>query len=287
MTPITVVFAERDRTTAEAVARVLEDAQYTLAPLAADGVLLAVISPEGIQDADLLAQVEAAQDQRARVVLAQTAPVLLPPTLDHLTPVDLAGHGRGQALRAAISAATGAAGVPMRALTANKRQQNLRWGLGVGVFLLVLFGFYTWAIAVFDIEAPTEDFERAYTRSAATVNAFAQPFIPRSTDEAINFETTLESREISDELATVVVGTATQAAADGGFTPIPTGQIVAPDELSVVRQTATGGAIIRTTETAQANDTDFDAMAATATQAAQEANALLQDQFATATAAAE
>ncbi len=288
MTSITVVFAESDRAAAEDVAKALEAAGYDLSPLSQESVLLAVISPESITDADLLAQIHEAQDMRVPVVLAATQPTMLPPTLGHLTRVDLTSKGHDQALQTAIEQATVAEKTPMAALkpASDTRQRNLRWGIGFGVFLVALFGFYTWAIIEFDIEAPAEEFQRAYTHSAATVNAFAQPFIPRTTAEAENFETTLESREISDELATVVVGTATQAAAEGGFTPIPTGQIVAPVEQSIVRQTATGGAIIRATQTTLAEDAYFDAIPGTATQAAAEAEALLQEQFATGTAAA-
>ena len=116
-----------------------------------------------------------------------------------------------------------------------------------------------------------------------TINAFAQEYMPRSTEQAENFEVTLEG--VGSDLATLVVQTATQAATEGGFTPQPTGLVI-ENELSEVRQTATGDALLRQRQTEQSDLSDEN-IAATATSAAATANAELDAQNLTVTAASE
>jgi hypothetical protein len=277
---IAIAYAAPDKALAERLASDLTAAGYPLGEITGQGVLIAVISPEGILDKDLNNTIQSALRKGTRLVLVESAPTELPPTLVGRSVISMANGHSFERVQAVLEGTSAKKGLSLKA-------RNRRIGIIFGVALLALFGVYTWMIAVFDIEAPVEDFQRAYTHSAATVGMFAQPFVPRTTEEALNFETTLESREVSDELATVIVQTVTQAATIGGYTPIPTGLIIAPAELSVVRQTATGGAIIRATETAQAENDDFDAIAATATQAAVDADAQLQEQLLTVTAAAE
>jgi len=279
MTRFTIAYATPDEAAAQRLAAALDEAGHELGEVAPGGVLVAVVSPGTADDPDLKAAVDNARALGASIVVAQLAPADLPLHFNGVPVVTVPG---GKPTGRVVSALT-----KLDTSGQSLGARNLRWGIGIGLGLLVLFGFYTWAIAVFDIEAPAEDFERARTRIAATVNAIAQPFIPQSTEQAEAFETTLQSREISDELATVVIGTATQAAADGGFTPMPTGMIVLPNELSEVRQTATGSAIIRATQAAAGEDAEFEAIAATATQAAAEANADLETQLMTVTAAAQ
>ena len=263
MTPITVVYAPQDKVVAEQIANDIEQAGYTFGSITANSTVVGVITADGITHDDLLTTLQQSLEAGARVILLKLAPVSLPDWLSDTIQIEAYAGYRFKQLQAAL-------GAP-RTLAS----RNRRWGIGLGIGLIILFGIYTWAIVVFDIEAPVEEFQRAYTHSAATVGAFAQPFVPRTTEEAENFETTLESRLISDELATVIVQTATRAGEIGGYTPVPTGLIIAPAELSVVRQTATGGAILRATETAAASNAEFESIAATATQAAIDAEALL------------
>jgi hypothetical protein len=287
MTAITIAYAAPDRQLAERLANDLTAQGYQLTELSHDTVLVAVISPDGLKDDDLLNVLFDALDKSAHIVLVAPTKTPLPKELDHLPEIVFASGYKLRDVTRTIDAAVSSGSRPMAVLTPERRRINNRlgWIFGGGIF--VLFLVYTVLIVLFDIEAPVEQFERAYTRSAATVGAFAQPFVPRTTEQAENFMITLESRLVSDELATVIVQTATQAAAEGGFTPIPTGYIVVTEPISEVRMTATGGAVIRATETAQAANDDFDAIAATATQAAVDANAELQQQMLTVTAAAE
>lgn len=269
-TSLTLVYSPQEESLARSLAASLQSSGYTFSTLDTADALLVVLSADALTDASVLNTVKEAQRLGVPAVAVSKAPLTLPAELSHLKPIVLK---QGGVIVPVLDA--------LRQLPARNRdvqvlkRNNQRLLLWFGVGMVLLFGFYTWAIAVFDIEAPVEDFERAYTRSAATVGAFAQPFVPQTTEQAENFEITLESRQISAELATVIVQTATQAHLDGGFTPIPTGFIIMTEELSVVRQTATGGAIIRATATAQGEDAQFEALAATATQAAVDANATL------------
>lgn len=268
MTAITITYAPSDQTLAERLAADFDKLGYTLTDLQLADVLVAVISRNGLTDSDLNATITEALDRSVHIVLASADNASVPKLIDHLPSVDFSADYKLNSLKAAIDSAAASEKPPLRVQTPTIQRRNRRNGIVLGVSLLLLFGVYTFLIARFDIEAPQEDFDRANTRIAATVNMIAQDFIPRSTEEAESFPLTLESRLVSDELATVVVATATQVAVDGGFTPIPTGLIVVTEPISEVRMTATGGAIIRATQTAAASDEEFEAIAATATQAA-------------------
>ncbi len=267
MSKITIAYAAADEALAQRLARDLQANDYDLVPLSARATLIAVVS--ATQDSELTATIEQARALGSKMIVIQAAPGAQSPVGD----ASIVDMSMGYDLSALE-----------KVLGADVRARNLRFGLWFGGGIFVLFLLYTVAIVMFDVEAPAEEFQRLYTRDAATVNAFAQEYIPRSTGQAAQFEATLENFPNRD-LATVVVATATQAAADGGFTPIPTGQVIAEPELSEVRQTATGGAVLRGTQTAQASLSDEE-IGATATSAAATANAELADQQLTVTAAA-
>lgn len=275
---ITVAYGPADTNAAARLAEALQAHGYTLSPMQPGGFLLAVISPDGLADPDLLRTINAAQGQQIPVILVETQPTSLPDALASLRPIPMHDGTPTPDVLNTVDTATNAPA---------KRAQNLRAGLIVGAGIIVLFVLYTVAIVVFDIEAPQDDFERAYTRDAAIIGGIAGTFVPVSTDEAANFEITLESNQISAELATVVVGTATQAAVIGGVTPIPPAMMTFQPELSEVRQLATQGAIERAAQTAAASDAEQESIAATATQAAIDAAEQLNQQMMTVTAAAE
>ncbi|MEM6285415.1 MAG: hypothetical protein AAF787_24710 [Chloroflexota bacterium] len=286
MKTLTIAYAPPDEKIARRLAEDLQQNAFTFAEIGKNTVLVAVISPDGIKDADLQATIASALDAGANIVLIETKPTPLPAMIDHITPISLhSGYKLRAVLHEVERVADDNAPSPMVVLTPALRRRNLRFGLIFGGSIFVLFALYTVAIALFDIEAPIEDFERLYTRDAATINAFAQEYIPVSSEQAANFQTTVEG--INRELATIVVATATQAAAEGGFTPQPTGQIIITEELSEVRQLATSGALERGLETAAAERGEQDDIAATATQAAATANAALEAQNQTVTAAAQ
>jgi hypothetical protein len=285
MAQITIVYAQPDEKTALRLAEDLTEKGYNFGELSPDSILVAVVSPEGLQDDNLREMLVRALDMNLPIIPVETEPTTLPDLIDHLEPVSFQDGYKLRNVTMAIERAIDPdAPPPKRVLTPALRDRNRRIGLIFGGLLVLLFLGYIVAIALFDIEAPQEEFQRLYTRDAATINAFAQEYIPRSTEQAAEFEATLADFP-NEDLATVVVQTATQAAAEGGFTPLPTGQIIAEPELSEARQTATGGAILRATETAEAGLSEANIMA-TATAAAATANAELDQQQMTVTAAA-
>ncbi len=214
---ITVAYAAADEDTALRLANDLQDAGYTLAAPSPDGMLVAVVSPAALDDNELRSTIVNALDGEVPLVVVETAPTTLPDLVQHIERAQLHSGYSFQRVQDAIQ----------RARTPDEitqAQRNVRFGVIFGVAIVLLFIGYTVAIAVFDIEAPVEEFQELYTRDAATVNAFAQELVPRSTAQAADFELTLEG--VNRDLSTVVVATVTEAAAQGGFTPQPTGQII-------------------------------------------------------------
>ncbi|MFZ4816877.1 MAG: hypothetical protein ACOYL5_20240 [Phototrophicaceae bacterium] len=271
---VTLAYSPVDEAAALALAQALQNRGVTFGALQADGVLLALTSPAALQDADWRKLTQTALEKNIPIVLAELNPTTLPAHLTAMTRIP-AGSVEG-VFNALSSAQSGVSATPRSGF-------NRRWGIGIGLFLVIWLGISMWAIVAYDIEAPTADFIRLYTRDAATIQVMVQQFVPQSTEQALHFETTLES--INYELATAVVQTATQISRDGYYTPIVTGEVIGQAPMSVVRQTATGGAIVRASATAQGLDSEQAIIAATATQAAITANEELQNQLLTVTAA--
>lgn len=270
---ITLAYDPADEPAALVLAQALEDRGFTFEQPNRSSVLVAQVSADGVANPTLKTALDGAISRQQPLVLVADTPLDLPPQLAQVTPTP--------------SDPEAVAGAIRRAARSGINARNRRLGLVVGIGIFTLFLVYLWAIIVFDIEAPQEDFERAYTHVAATVGMIAQPFIPVSTEQAEAFESTLSGWQVSDELATVIVGTATEAAAQGGFTPMPTGLIIAPSPMSEVRQLATESAIERTTATVGAQDDEQEVLAATATQSALDAAETLSVEQLTVTAAAE
>lgn len=285
---LTIVYADTDQQPALQLAEALQERGYVFTPLTPNNVLIAVISPGGLQSMELRQMLDEAFRMNSGVVLAETQASTLPEMIRNADPVRLSGN-TAQDVKAIIDAIKRAKdpeepdAAPLVPSSERTTNPNGRLGILIGLGILGLFGLYTVAIALFDIEAPQEEFEELYTRDAMTINAFAQEYIPLNTEQAESFEITLEG--VNDELATLVVATATQAATEGGFTPIATGLVIESSQ-SEARQTATGQALQGQRQTDQA-DISQDEIALTATSAAATANAELNSLNQTVTAAAD
>ncbi|MEL6272969.1 MAG: hypothetical protein AAFR22_24400, partial [Chloroflexota bacterium] len=176
MMKLTLTYAAADERTALRLAKDLEKNGYTFGDIGSDTVLIAVMSPDAVADNDVEKTLNTAIYMGAHIILVETAPTELPAKLQNLKPISFDNDYRLRDVIDAIHAAGGEK--PMVVLTPALRRRNLRFGLIFGGGILLLFALYTVAIAIFDIEAPIEDFERLYTRDAATINSFAQEYIP-------------------------------------------------------------------------------------------------------------
>lgn len=289
--PIAIVYAPHGETLAKKLANDLEHLGYTLSDIDSKTVVIALLTEDAPTHPDWLDVVNPALAHPARLIFLVQDGVEMLPTWQTASSIQLASmRGYEYILMDLQERLAFMSNPPTETDDTNYRQvtpkrSNARLGWAVGLIAVVLFVLYILAIVFYDIESPQAEFELLYTRDAATINYMAQTFVPRTTEDAELFEQRLADGVFGENMATIVVATATQIARDGGFTPIPEGLNIAPTPISEVRQLATDSALatLAITEQAQQSVTDI---VQTATASALEGQATLESQLLTVTAAA-
>ena len=289
--PIAIVYAPHGETLAKKLANDLEHLGYTLSDIDSKTVVIALLMEDAPTHTDWLEVVNQALAHPARLIFLVHGRVELLPTWKTASAIQMASM-RGyeyvlldlqEQLAFMSNPPTETDDTDYRQVT--PKRSNARLGWAVGLIAVVLFGLYILAIVFYDIESPQAEFELLYTRDAATINYRAQTFIPRTTEDAELFEQRLADGVFGENMATIVVATATQIARDGGFTPIPEGLNIAPTPISEVRQLATDSALATLAITEQEQQAVID-IVQTATASALEGQATLESQLLTVTAAA-
>lgn len=290
--PIAITYAPLGEEFAKRLAQDLAHLGYTLSDIDSQTIVIALLTEDAPTTHDWVAVVDQALQQPTRLIFLIHKGMELPPEWATASSIQLASmRGYEYILLDLQERLAYMSNPPIEASythddSPSKRQRaNARLGWGVSLVALLLFGLYISAIVFYDIESPQAEFELLYTRDAATINYMAQTFIPRTTEDAQLFEQRLSEGIFGENMATIVVATATQIARDGGFTPIPEGLNIAPTPISEVRQLATDTALATLALTEQAQQEAI-RIEQTATAAALDAQATLDNQLLTVTAVA-
>ena len=289
---VAITYAPQGEEYAKRLAQDLERLGYTLSDIDAHTIVIALLTEDAPTTPDWVAVVNQALQQPTQLIFLVHKGMELPPEWATASSIQLAAMRGYEYVLLDLQERLGyMSNPPVETPHTHddspiKRQRaNARLGWGVALVAVILFGLYISAIVFFDIESPQEEFELLYTRDAATINYMAQTFVPRTTEDAQLFEQRLSEGVFGENMATIVVATATQIARDGGFTPIPEGLNIAPTPISEVRQLATDTALATLELTEQAQQEAI-RIEQTATAAAVEAQATLDNQLLTVTAVA-
>jgi hypothetical protein len=129
-------------------------------------------------------------------------------------------------LRAPLDAALASdAPAPLKVLTPATRRANRNAGLIVGAVVLLMFLLGLYGIGVLGIQAPQDEYNAVDTEAALTRDVIVRPeleiysrFLPRSTDDAMNYAATLQA--VPTVYRPLMAVTAT-AYAQGTFAPTP------------------------------------------------------------------
>jgi hypothetical protein len=166
-----------------------------------EDVLIPVLSPAAVQDATVNTRLIQALDNGQYIVPVLASPVTLPKLIDHLDAIDYSSGIDLAPLRAKLDdIKAGNARLPLKVLTPTARKANRQVGLLVGLIALIMFAVGLYGVGVLGIQAPQEEYNAVETEAAATINAIVRPeleqyanFLPRSTEEAANYQATLRA----------------------------------------------------------------------------------------------
>lgn len=222
-----LIYTPTDAALANRIEGDLRGAGYNFA----DGtpILIPILSPAALKDQALNDALIAALDRGQHITPVISASVEIPHLIDHLVFTDFTSGYNIDALKVNIDAALSPdTALPMRVLTPSRQRANRSAGLVVGAVVLFMFVVGLYGIGVLKIQRPQEEYDGVETEFALTRDLLAAPelaiygqFLPRSTDEAANYEATL--RAVPTVYRPLMAVTAT-AYAQGTIAPTPTGE---------------------------------------------------------------
>ena len=169
-----------------------------------------LLSAPAVADREVLQALERAVDSNRHIVPVITEQVRLPALIEHLAPVDFSQRYDYEALAARLEATPGE--LHMKVLTPAVRASNQRAAVIVAIGAVVMFLVALYGIGVVGIQAPADEYAAVETEIIETRNAYIDEALPRSTDDALNFEATVEGA--APTLRPLLVATATAAAGE-------------------------------------------------------------------------
>lgn len=200
----TIVFNPGDAAIAE---RIRADLTVIISD---ENLSIFVWSPQAAADPDIQAAVADAIDQHRHIVpvLVQAAP--LPRLIEHLEPVDFSEGYDFDRLIARLAASPNE--LQMKVLSPGTVANNRRIGLIVAFFAMGMFLAGLYGVGVMGLQAPAEEYAAVETEIIQTRNAYIDAALPRSTEDALNFQATVDAA--APTLRPLLVATATAIAVE-------------------------------------------------------------------------
>jgi len=166
-----------------------------------------ILSAAAVGDRNVEAAIVAALERGERVIPVLAEPTPLPEIIEHLTPVDFSQGYNFEALRVRQSDM----GTPMTVRTPSVRKRNRFDGyvlIALALFFVVVALFF---IAGGAVRNPDAEYAAVETEIALTRNYYVDSNLPRSTQEAAEFASTVQAaptalRPILSATATAVAG---------------------------------------------------------------------------------
>ena len=228
MTELSLIYTTSDAALAESIERSVAKAGHTVHKTVLTGrqpISILVFSEVAKADKTFQDALYAVLDNHQHIIPVLAEKVALPRLIEHLQPLDFSGSVDEQALLAEI-AVLSAPNTPSPAtvLTPTKRKANQRFGLifaGIG-FIVFLISLY--AIGVEGLRAPEDEFASVETQIILTRNYYIDNALPRSTEEAANFEITFEYMPTIVHVELEMTATAIADGVIGTFVPRSTEQ---------------------------------------------------------------
>lgn len=178
-------------------------------------LLVAVLSPahpKNEPDPVVMNAIITALDNGQHIIPVLAKPMPLPRLIDNLMYVDFSSAYPLDALHKRIEQLSEPdAPRPLKTLTPKVRRANQRAGWVVGVIALVIFVTGLYAVAVLGLRRPDAEFQMVETERVNERNTLIGPtldaFLPRSTEDALSFSSTVEA--LPTRLRPFIAATAT------------------------------------------------------------------------------
>ncbi len=169
-----------------------------------------ILSPSAVTDSTIEAAIVTALENNQRVIPVLATETALPRMIEHLEPLDFSrGYQPAQLAARLNEPVTGELHLKVR--TPQTIARNRRTGLIVSVVSLIVFIVALYAVGVLNIMVPAEEYEAIETQVVETRSAIMEAAQPRTTEEALNFPSTLEA--VAPTARPFVAATATARAA--------------------------------------------------------------------------
>jgi hypothetical protein len=207
--PITLAYADAD----SVLAKRLADDLSAVRLKKDETVLVALISPSAVNDADVLRQIDTANSQGQTIVPVFVQDAALPSEIAHLKTIDFRGGAYPfESLKDRV--------MGLNAAAPDLKKRNQRAGLVVALIALFIFGVGLYAVGVLGIHAPQEEFEEVETARMDQRNTLIaptlEPLIPVGQFAISQFEITVT--HVPTRLRAYLIQTVT-ATAQGTFIP--------------------------------------------------------------------
>ncbi len=193
----------------EALARRIEADLQQEGEAGAGNSVVVVVSAQANADPAVTRDIGAVLDANRRVVPVLVQDVPLPKLIEHLPAVDFRAGYNLEALRERLQASDA---LHLRQLTPKVIASNRRAGMVVTLVALVMFVVGLYLVGVLGVQAPTEEYDQVETEIILTRNYFVEQALPRSTEDAANFQATVDAARPT--LRPVLVATATAVAGE-------------------------------------------------------------------------
>ena len=194
---ITLTYDPQDSPLATRLAQDLKAQGFSISDKLEPGkgnVLIAFASPASNISLSVQEVITQAYDNGQHVVVinAQSAPT--PKFINHLKAFDFIN---GYPLPALVDhlklLASPEAGRPMKVLTPKTRVKNRGAGIWLTIIVLIAFIWGLVLVGVFHQQAPVEEYNTVDTEVGATVASIVQKNLPHTTQEAIDFPSTVQA----------------------------------------------------------------------------------------------
>jgi len=159
-----------------------------------DRVAIVVLSPQALNDREVTRAIDLALDKGLHILPVLAKPVALPKLIDHLTPLDFSErYDKTALLQRVATLASPEAGLPLRVRTPQVRANNRFYGLALIIIVGGMFVLSLLALGGGVIAFPTQEYATIDVEVTLTIQAYIDELLPRSTQDAVNFPSTLEA----------------------------------------------------------------------------------------------
>jgi len=205
---ITLISTPADAALAGRIREDLRAGGYSVGD-ASDGhndTLIILVSPASNDDGQVQWALNNALDHNVRVLPVLAAPAELPKLIDHLEALDFSENYDGAALREHLTAQKR---LPLKVLTPAARKSNRRIGLWVALLALLWFLIGLYEVGVVHIQDGQQiDENTADAIDIERVRLFVATNLPHSTEDALNFPSTVQAAPPPQRPLLIATGTA-------------------------------------------------------------------------------